>query len=230
MSESSSSENSDQKEEKKLKPLAIQLHSIESISNSSENEDNIYFSSNILSKCEFGSKTSATTKSLQLSANKDIFNSEDIYFKKKNLFNPTEQVETTVQKIKARKSKDDLSTEPGTIKVKNLSSPKKRYSVFKLVEKEKKTKKEFISHFMEKKKEKETETPIKKERHDIFGNVINKKNKRNIKVSFIDKVTEQPLVNIIDIECFRNYNYNSSIPKEEKIKKITSNCQCCSIF
>jgi hypothetical protein len=224
----SSEESSDQKAEIKASgPLSIQLHSIDSSSNSSQNEDNIYFSSKYLSKYVISSKATTTNKSLQLSNNKDIFNSDDIFLKKQNLFTHTD---SPIQKVKERKSKDDLSTQPGMIKVKNLSSPKKRYSVFKLVEKEKKTKKEFISPFIEHKKRKEIETPIKKERHDIYGNVINKKNKKNIKISFIDKATQKPLVNIIDIECFRNYNYVSGIPNEEHMKKITSNCQCCLIF
>ena len=227
MSESSDESNDQKAEIKALGPLSIQLHSIDSSSNSSQNEDNIYFSSKFFSKCEFGSKTTVTTKSLQLSNNKDIFNSDDTFLKKKNLFT---QTDSPIQKLKDRKLKDDLSTEPGMIKVQNLSSPKKRYSVFKLVEKEKKTKKEFISPFIEPKKDKESETTKKKERYDIYGNVINKKNKKNIKISFIDKVTQQPLANIIDIECFRNYNYVSGIPKEEHMKKITSNCQCCLIF
>ena len=101
MSESSSSENSDKKEEKKLEPLTIQLRSIESSSNSSQNEDNIYFSSNFLSKCEFGSKTSATTKSLQLSANKDIFNSDDIYLKKKKFIQPNRANRVSIAKFKS---------------------------------------------------------------------------------------------------------------------------------
>ena len=57
-----------------------------------------------------------------------------------------------------------------------------------------------------------------------------KKIKKKIKVSFIDKVTHQPLCKVIDIESFRNFNYNEGIPKEEKIKKISTNCQCCSVF
>ena len=56
-----------------------------------------------------------------------------------------------------------------------------------------------------------------------------KNNKKNVKVSFIDKVTTQPLVNVIPIECFRNYNYIDGMPKEEKTDN-KANCQCCITF
>ena len=204
------------------KPLVLKLHSLDS-SNSSQNDD-IIFSSNFLSsKYDYGSKTSVTTRSNKL----NIFNSEDILVEKKNLFNSSSNL---IQKIDKRKSNYVLSTEPGLIKVKNYNSPSKKYSVFKLIEKDKKSKREFKSPLIDLKKEKEEEKPIKKERCDIYGNVINKKNKKKIKVSFIDTVTQQPLADVIDIECFRKYNYTIGIPKEEKINKISANCQCCFIF
>ena len=57
----------------------------------------------------------------------------------------------------------------------------------------------------------------KKERLDFYGNVIEKKNKKKVKVSFIDIVTSQPLVNVIDIESFKNYNYIEGMHDEEKL-------------
>ena len=65
---------------------------------------------------------------------------------------------------------------------------------------------------------------------DIYGNIINKKNRKKIKISFIDNITNQPLVNVIDIESFKNYNYIDGIPQEEKMYNISSKCQCCLIF
>lgn len=218
------SESSDESIDQKYgsKPLVLKLHSLDS-SNSSQNDD-IIFSSNFLSnKYDYGSKTSVTTRSNI----KNIFNSEDILIQKKNLFG---SVSSSLHKIPKRKSNDNLPTEPGLIKVKNYNSPNKKYSVFKLIEKDKKNKRQFISPLIDSKKEKEEESPNKKERYDIYGNIINKKNKKNIKVSFIDNVTHQPLANIIDIESFRKYNYNIGIPKEEKINNISANCQCCFIF
>lgn len=218
------SENSDESMDQKYgsKPLVLKLHSLDS-SNSSQNDDIIFSSNFLLSKYDYGSKTSVTTRS----NNKNIFNSEDIVIQKKNLFS---SASSAIQKIDKRKSNDVIPTEPGLIKVKNYNSPSKKYSVFKLIEKDKKNKREFKSQLMDFKKEKEEETPRKKERYDIYGNAINKKNKKKIKVSFIDNVTHQPLVDVIDIESFRNYNYTIGIPKEEKINNISANCQCCFIF
>jgi hypothetical protein len=69
-----------------------------------------------------------------------------------------------------------------------------------------------------------------KERTDIYGNIINKKNKRKVKVSFIDRVTEQPLVKVIEIKSYKNFNYIEGLPKEEKLGKVKTICVCCSIF
>ena len=214
--------------ENKENNLGIKLHSLDS-SNSSRNEDDIHFSSNcIISKYDFGSKTTATTRSFQNSNNKALCDSEDIYIKKNNL---KISGASSIQKNESKKFNDVLSTEPGIIRVKNYTSPKKKYSVFKMVEKDKKKiKKDFNLYLIDTKKIEDEKTPRKKERYDIYGNLINKKNKKKIKVSFIDKVTHQPLCNIIDIESFRNYNYMEGMPKEEKMKNISANCQCCSVF
>ncbi len=75
---------------------------------------------------------------------------------------------------------------------------------------------------------KETEND-KKERRDFFGNVIKKKNKKKVKVSFIDTVTTHPLADIINIESFKNYNYIEGMPSEDgKVKN--AECVCCLIF
>ena len=218
------SESSEENIEQKYgsKPLVLNLHSLDD-SNSSQNDDIIFSSNFLLSKYDYGSKTSVTTRS----NNKNILTSEDILIEKKNLFNSTSN---PINRVDKRKWDDVLSTEPGLIKVKNYNSPSKKYSVFKLIEKDKKSKKEFKFQLSDLKKEKEEKTPNKKERYDIYGNVINKKNKKNFKVSFIDTVTQQPLADVIDIECFRKYNYTVGIPKEEKINNISTNCQCCFIY
>ena len=134
-----------------------------------------------------------------------------------------------VPKSENKKSSEAISTEPTSIKVKNYHSPKKKYSVIRLIEKEKRNRKEKRYTLKKNETEEKEGSPEKKERRDIYGNIISKKNKKNIKVSFIDKVTTQPLVNVVDIECFKNYNYIYGIPKEEKIEK-NVNCKCCFIF
>ena len=200
--------------------FSIKLKGSLDSSDSSQNDDEIFFSSNFLmnSNNNFLSKTAQSQRN-----KKSLFDSEDLYIKKK-LFS------SEVQKSDNKKSSDAKSTEPVSIKVKNFNSPKKKYSIFKLIEKEKKSKKDLSKYTIKKEKEKEIKTsPQKKERLDIFGNVISKKNKKNVRVSFIDKVTSQPLVNIVEIESFKNYNYIFGMPKEQKIDKST-NCQCCLIF
>jgi hypothetical protein len=202
--------------------FSIKLKGSLDSSDSSQNDDDIFFSSNFL----MNSNNNFLCKTAQSQRNKkSLFDSEDLYIKKK-LFS------SEVQKSDNKKSSDAKSTEPVSIKVKNFNSPKKKYSIFKLIEKEKRSKKDLnkYSFINEKEKEKEIKTsPEKKERLDIFGNVISKKNKKNVRISFIDKVTSQPLVNIVEIESFKNYNYIFGMPKEQKIDKST-NCQCCLIF
>ena len=198
--------------------FSIKLKESLDSSSSSQNDDEILFSSNCLmnSNYNFLSKTALCQRN-----KKGMFDSEDLDLKK-NLFS------SDIQKYDNKKSSDARSTEPTSIKVKNLNSPKKRYSVFKLIEKEKKNKKDQYIFISKKEEEKKT-SPEKKERLDIFGNVISKKNKKNVRISFIDKVTSQPLVNIVEIESFKNYNYVYGLPKEEKIDK-SAKCQCCTVF
>ena len=202
--------------------FSIKLKGSLDSSDSSQNDDDIFFSSNFL----MNSNNNFLCKTAQSQRNKkSLFDSEDLYIKKK-LFS------SEVQKSDNKKSSDAKSTEPVSIKVKNFNSPKKKYSIFKLIEKEKRSKKDLNKYSFKNEKEKEKEiktSPEKKERLDIFGNVISKKNKKNVRISFIDKVTSQPLVNIVEIESFKNYNYIFGMPKEQKIDKST-NCQCCLIF
>ena len=86
-----------------------------------------------------------------------------------------------------------------------------------MVEKGKKNKKDKSIFFQKTEKE---ELPEKKERTDIYGNVISKKNKKNVKVSFIDKVTRQPLANVVEIECFKNIIIYMVYRKKKKFIKL----------
>ena len=196
--------------------LAIKLKQSLDSSNSSRN-DELFFSENILLM-----KGNSLCKTVQPHPNKrqKMFDSEDLEIKKK-LF-----CSEVAQKSDNKRSTEAISTEP-TLRLKNYKSPKKRFSIIRLIEKEKKKKKE-NNLFIIKKEVKEP-TEEKNERTDIYGNVICKKNKKNVKVSFVDKVTSQPLVNVVNIESFKHYNYIYGIPKENKTEK-TDNCQCCLIY
>ena len=215
-----SEEDLNPKTERKELPLKLE-QSLDS-SNNSKNEE-IFFSSNcLIMKTDFGMKSAPPkTENNKIK----FFDSEDdskFSFSKKNLF--TSEI---INKLDKNKNSEAKSTEPTSVKIKNYNTPKKRYSIIKLVEKEKKYKKN-KNNFNNKKEERELIID-KKERTDIYGNIISKKNKKNVKVSFIDKVTTQPLVNVIPIESFRKYNYIEGMPKEEKTEK-KANCQCCTIL
>ena len=190
-------------------------------SNNSQNEDDFFFSSNYLLEKSTHSNFISKTTPNQLNK-KEIFESMEIDIKKK-LFSSE-----VAPKSDTKRSYEATSTEPTSIKVKNYKSPRKKYSVFKLIEKGKKNKKE-IKNIQQQQNDENENSPNKKERTDIYGNVISKKNRKKVKVSFIDKVTTQSLVNVIDIESFKNYNFIYGMPKEEKIDK-TTNCKCCFIF
>ena len=208
----SSEEDIIQKTEQK--PFMIQLKP--SLDNSSQNDDDdIYFSTNCLLKMKTNYKSSNP-----LPTKKKLFDSEDSYVKK-NLY-----VSDSGQKSDLKKSSEVLSTEPTSFIVKNLNSPKKKYSVIKMVEKTKRKEKILFTNKIVETNETEND---KKERRDFFGNVIKKKNKKKVKVSFIDTVTTHPLADIINIESFKNYNYIEGMPSEDgKVKN--AECVCCLIF
>ena len=71
----------------------------------------------------------------------------------------------------------------------------------------------------------------KKERVDRFGTVINKKNKRKVKITFCDQIRFEPLINVVKIESFKKYNFMMGMPKEDKYLGISkNNCQCCILY
>ena len=197
------------------KPFTIQLKP--SLDNSSQNDDDdIYFSTNCLLKIKTDYKTS-----VPLSKKKKLFDSDDVDFKK-NLFNSD-----NAQKSDLKKSSEVLSTEPTSFVVKNLNSPRKKYSVIKMVEKRKHRRdNEFFTHKIVETKDVSSD---KKERRDFFGNVIKRKNKKKVKVSFIDVVTSQPLADVINIESFKNYNCIEGAPDEDG-KPTNTECVCCLVF
>ena len=195
------------------KPYMMQLKPL--LDNSSQNDDDdIYFSTNCLLKLKCENKLSNP-----LPNKKKLFDSEDSYFKK-NLF-----ISDSGQKSDLKKSSEVLSTEPTSFTVKNYNSPRKKY-VIKMVEKKKKNERILFTNKIVETNETENN---KKERLDFYGNVIKKKNKKKVKVSFIDNVTTHPLVEVINIESFKNFNYIEGMPKEN-VKVTNAECVCCLIF
>ena len=222
----------DNKENKEtIEPVIVKVEESEESSSSSkkDDDDDVYFPSHPdnIQKLNF---ISNTTSSKPTNNNIRTLDS-DLVDLKNNLFRAN-----SLQKSDSKKCSEQLSTSRGSdkgsfIKVRNYHSPRKRYSVFKLIEKDKRYKKDINSLFLDQKKNNsKNENEKVKERTDIYGNIINKKNKRKVKVSFVDKVTEQPLVKVIEIKSYKNFNYIEGMPKEEKLGKAKTTCVCCSIF
>ena len=110
-------------------------------------------------------------------------------------------------------------------------SPKKaRFSMVKMVEKSKYNK--YFNSPVKHAKKIEEETNTSRERRDVYGNLICKKNRRKVRVTFADEIEEEkPLALVIDIESYKKYNYIFGMPKVDTINKnITTNCQCCNVF
>ena len=138
----------------------------------------------------------------------------------------------TLNQKYSKNNVNPLFTEPDSIISSNLYSPrKKKFAVLKMVEKSK-YKKYFDSPTKYSQSKKEEENQTRRERRDVYGNLINKKNKRKIKVSFIDEIEEEKsFASVINIESFKKYNYIFGYPSEENFNKnVRTNCQCCIVY
>ena len=210
----------DNNSEKDSPNLIIKLQESFSSSNKSNNEHEIVKS---LAKTKSNTKENIFTKDTYQEHDNDktLFTSDNS--------DPKNKISSSSLNYKS-KNKFNLSSDFNSIVLPNPLSPKKKkYSVFKMVEKTK-YKKFYESPIRQIKKEEEIETG--RERRDYYGNEIKKKNKRRIKVSFLDEIQEnKPLAEIINIESFKKYNYIFGMPSEANFNKnIKTNCQCCMVF
>lgn len=210
----------DNNSEKDSPNLIIKLQESFSSSNKSNNEHEIVKS---LAKTKSNTKENIFTKDTYQDHDNDktLFTSDNS--------DPKNKISSSSLNYKLKK-KFNLSSDSNSIVLPNPLSPKKKkYSVFKMVEKTK-YKKFYESPVRQIKKEEEIETG--RERRDYYGNEIKKKNKRRIKVTFLDEIQEnKPLAEIINIESFKKYNYIFGMPSEANFNKnIKTNCQCCMVF
>ena len=125
--------------------------------------------------------------------------SRNMYYIENSIQNKKTLISSSTTSIpNSRKVSNQEQSSNNPILVVNTLSPskKKKINSFKMIEKSKyKT-----SIDNTKKNENEFETITGKERTDAFGNVIKRKNKKKIKVSFADEINKkQPLVDFIDI-------------------------------
>lgn len=167
------------------------------------------YSNNPLFKSDSGHKSSAfTSKEEQINSNNEIKSNE---IENKNLFfSKKEENNNNNIKQKQKNHKDKI--------MQILSQEKSKIS-----------KKESYLQL----KSKEILKEEKNERTDRYGTVINKKNKRKIKISFIDQINKKnKLVTEIKIESFKKYNIILGMPKEDYYmnNNNSSKCQCCILF
>lgn len=208
---------SDEINDKNSPNLIINLQDSVSSFNKYNNDDELMKSANnIILKPQFSSSSKYMSRNIESDLN-NIYSSNS--FNKNKFFS---------------KSKiNSISTEPESMVGFQSPSPKKhkKFSVFKMIEKSKNTKKNKYN-YEENNKKKIDEEDTGRERKDINGTVIKKKNRKKIKISFADQINENnPLATIIDIESFKKYNVIYGMPKEEIIhKNVSSKCQCCNIF
>ena len=81
-------------------------------------------------------------------------------------------------------------------------------------------------NFLEPKEEiKEEEKKEKNFRKDKNGTEICKKNKKKVKIGFLE-----PLAKIIPIESYKKYNAILNLPKGERFMGDKEKCQCCFVF
>lgn len=69
-------------------------------------------------------------------------------------------------------------------------------------------------------------TNTKKIRYDYNGVEINSKNKKKVKLTFIDKVTAQPLVEIVEVDNYKAFNKIAMAASREDV--YVRNTPCCS--
>lgn len=67
----------------------------------------------------------------------------------------------------------------------------------------------------------------KKIRYDHNGVEINSKNKRKVKLTFIDKISSQPLIEIVDVDNYKEFNKIAmAATREDAYIRNTPCCSC----
>ena len=195
----------------------------------SSSEDNIF--------------TSQNTKNI-LKRNSDL---KEVKKELINLSNPISVDEELLKnKLLTTNEMDNPLIEKININDKNLTE-KKQNSGLSLSPIKKKSKKNMLVDLMEKSKKNNDrrrsvmlfateELKLKEEntkhvRKDAFGVPINKRNKKRIKVTFIDTVNnKKEFAEIITIPSYKKYNFIEGPPREEDKITNKSNCKCCLII
>ena len=200
-------------------------------------EDNIFTSQNTHSKSQKITNINVISKDENNNSNHN--SDEDESYKNKEIISLNLPPKTNLN------SNEKIENEPkGQNEKKSLAlslSPlkktrRRRNSLLDIMEKSKKdsnTRRKSVINFSSQEDVKFKDEISKNERKDAFGIPINKRNKRKIKVTFRDMVSNQKgpktLAEVIPIASFKKYNYIEGTPRGEDLINNTSKCQCCLI-
>ena len=120
---------------------------------------------------------------------------------------------------------------------KHLKSEKRLYSKYDtsklltLLENSQKTKSAKKVNICETNKKKENNDILpKKIRHDNYGNIINKENKKFVHIVFADQLKEKSITEEIQIESFKKFNYIIEETSDDIFNPTNPLRKCCNIF
>ena len=158
------------------------------------------------------------------------------YDKQISLFNPNH--------LNNNKNNDDVTKTHSTI---NITKIKKKFSKIKVDKndknQDKRSSKKLLLIFKNSQKLKNNNHPKvitndkiiekegKKKRYDNFGNIINKKNKKNVHIVFKDQFNQNNIIEEIQIESYKKYNFVEGLPKDDVYNPINHTFyKCCITF
>ena len=200
-------------------------------------EDNIFTSQNTQSKSQRLTNINAINKDENNNSNHN--SDEDESFKNKEIIslnlppkNNLNSNEIIENEPKGQNEKKSLALSLSPLK----KTKRRRNSLIDMMEKSKKhnnARRRSVINYPSQEEIKLKDEISKNERKDAFGIPINKRNKRKIKVTFRDMVSNQKgpktLAEVIPIASFKKYNYIEGTPRGEDLINNTSKCQCCLI-
>ena len=209
--------------EKNSPNLCINIQDSFSSANKSDNEYEISKSG---TNPTTNSKGSSSKNFSQNTASNALFSSDNSDTKQKFSSNSLNQ------KFLSKRLEELPTDHINNTEIKSKSPKKVRFSMLKMVKKSKYKNMFDTPIDLTKKIEEEEENVTGRERRDVYGNLINKKNRRKVRVTFSDEIDkEKPLVSVINIESFKKYNYIFGMPNEDIVNKnLKTNCQCCTAF
>ena len=195
--------------EKNSPNLCINIQDSFSSANKSDNEYEISKSG---TNPTTNSKGSSSKNFSQNTASNALFSSDNSDTKQKFSSNSLNQ------KFLSKRLEELPTDHINNTEIKPKSPKKVRFSMLKMVKKSK-----YKNMF---------DTPIDLTKKIEEEELIDKKNRRKVRVTFSDEIDEEkPLVSVINIESFKKYNYIFGMPNEDIVNKnLKTNCQCCTAF